>query len=124
MAQLVFNLKNVPADEANDIRELLELNQIEFYETSAGRWNISVAAIWINNDDDFVKSRQLINQYQYNLAIRRQQEKSDPESRVHIPDWKEHLLNNPVVFLMYISAIAIVLALSILPFFRLSSLLN
>jgi len=124
MAQLVFNLKNVPADEANDIRELLELNQIEFYETSAGRWNISVAAIWINNDDDFVKSRQLINQYQYNLTIRRQQEKSDPESRVHIPDWKEHLLNNPVVIMMYIGAIAIVLALSILPFFRLSSLLN
>ena len=118
MALLVFSLKDAP--EANDIRALLEANHIEFYETSEGRWEISVAAIWINNNDDYDRSRQLINEYQHNLIIRRQMEKTDPENSTQVPNWKQHLMNNPMVVIMYISAIAIVLALSILPFFRLS----
>jgi len=120
MAELIFNLKDVPEEEANDIRDLLDTNQIEFYETSAGRWKISVAAIWVTHNEDYIKSRQLINEYQHNLIARRQAERADPENRANIPDWKEHLRNNPIVVLLYIVAIAVVIALSILPFIRLS----
>ena len=51
MAQLVFRLKNVPEEEADDIRALLDEHDIEFYETSAGRWQISMAGIWVRDKE-------------------------------------------------------------------------
>ena len=43
MATLVFRLKYVPDEEADDIRQLLADHDIDFYETSAGRWQVSMA---------------------------------------------------------------------------------
>ena len=47
MALLLFRLRNVPDDEADEVRHLLNENSIEFYETSAGNWGISMPAIWL-----------------------------------------------------------------------------
>ena len=38
----LFNLRGVPEDEAEDIRQLLDEHEIEFYETSAGNWGVSL----------------------------------------------------------------------------------
>ena len=35
MAVLFFNLRGVPQDEADDVRELLQQHDIGFYETDA-----------------------------------------------------------------------------------------
>ncbi|MFQ3230986.1 MAG: hypothetical protein ACI9DO_002365, partial [Reinekea sp.] len=38
MASIVFRLNNVPEHEADLVRALLLENDIDFYETDAGRW--------------------------------------------------------------------------------------
>lgn len=110
MSKLVFSLKDVPHQEADDIRELLTSHNIDWYETSEGRWRISVAAIWLVNDADYEHARQLINQYQAELLVlrSRQNELSDTQPK---PPW---------VIVLYSLAIIIVLALTFVPFFRMS----
>ena len=38
MSKLLFKLRNVPDDEALEVRELLELNDIDYFETTPGNW--------------------------------------------------------------------------------------
>ena len=49
MRELLFHLRGVTDDEADDVRELLREAGIEFYETQAGRWNLSVPALWLSD---------------------------------------------------------------------------
>lgn len=64
MAVLIFKLRHVPEDEAQDIRDLLLNNEIEYHETSAGLLGISVPGIWIVNEGQVEKARALIDEYQ------------------------------------------------------------
>ena len=70
MALLLFRLRNVPDDEADEVRHLLNENSIEFYETSAGNWGISMPAIWLRNDDDYDLAFSLLHQYQLSRSQR------------------------------------------------------
>jgi hypothetical protein len=64
MPTLVFRLRNVPEDEADDVRALMNENEFDWYETSAGNWGIAMPGIWVSNDEDLHKARQLIETYQ------------------------------------------------------------
>ena len=74
MSKLVFRLRNVPEDEAQDVREILENNDIGYFETSAGNWGISLPAIWINETEEFEQARQLIDEYQLERTERLRRE--------------------------------------------------
>ena len=45
MATLLFRLNNVPEDEAEDVRQLLDDKGFAFYETQAGFFGLGVASI-------------------------------------------------------------------------------
>lgn len=64
MPSLVFRLRNVPEDEADDVRSLLDANHIDWYETTAGNWGIAMPGLWVSNDEDTNRARQVIEQYQ------------------------------------------------------------
>ena len=70
MPALLFRLRGVPEDEADDVRELLNRNGIEFYETPAGRWGISIPAIWLHDETQLEPAKSLIDQYQSERACR------------------------------------------------------
>lgn len=53
MSKLLFKLRGVPDDEADEIRALLAEKQIEYYETSAGNWGISLPALWLQDDSRY-----------------------------------------------------------------------
>ena len=55
MPSLLFKLKDVPDDEAEEVRQLLAAEDIEFYETEAGSFGLSFAAIWITDDTQAVR---------------------------------------------------------------------
>ncbi|MCW8827894.1 MAG: DUF6164 family protein [Gammaproteobacteria bacterium] len=119
MAKLLFRLNGVPQDEAQDIRELLDGNRIDYYETSAGRWGISVAAIWLRDESQLAQANELIDRYQqerYRLA-REEYEKLKREGRLE--GLLDRLRKNPLRILLYLLAIAAVLYLSILPILQL-----
>jgi len=64
MAAKLFQLRDVPADEAAEIRQLLQQHGIDFYETEAGGWGVSVPAIWIHDEGRLGEASALIEAYQ------------------------------------------------------------
>ncbi|GAB3484073.1 DUF6164 family protein [Marinomonas epiphytica] len=112
MATLVFRLKFVPDDEADEIRQLLAEHDIAFYETSAGRWQISMAGIWVKDKQQALLARQLINEDQ--------QQRAQSHRPISWSDallgYLQHAKQNPVECVFTLIAIALVLTLSVYPF--------
>jgi len=64
MTILLFSLRGVPEDEADEVRELLTDQNIDFYETSAGNWGMSMPALWLRDEAELEKARYVLNTYQ------------------------------------------------------------
>lgn len=64
MSKLLLNLRMVLPDEADDVRAMLDTNDIEFYETRPSRWGISHGGIWVANDVDIARAKALMATYQ------------------------------------------------------------
>lgn len=64
MRTLLLNLRDVPDDEADEVRALLGEHGIPFYETPPNRWGISAGGIWIADAGVAVRARRLIAEYQ------------------------------------------------------------
>jgi len=116
MAIQLFRLRDVPDDEAEDIRELLSCNGIDYYETPAGNWGISMPALWLHDHTQLAKARRLIEQYEDERAVRSYEEydrlKKKRKNRTIIDGLKEH----PVRFVISLAIMAVVIYLSIKPF--------
>ncbi len=69
MSILFFDLRGVPQDEADDVRTLLNAHQIEFYETNAGMWGISLPAIWLYQPNDLPLAAKLFAEYQQQRSL-------------------------------------------------------
>ena len=64
MAKKLYALRNVPDDEAEEMRVLLRESSIYFHETTAGFIGIGTAAIWVNDESQFENAQHLIEEYQ------------------------------------------------------------
>lgn len=121
MSILLFSLKNVPDDEAEEVRQLLASNSISFYETPAGKWGMSSPAIWLHDKNKLQRAASLIEAYQKERFIRRRREfeslKSEGKHRTIV----HAIAENPLRFVFYLAVIVVVLYLSIVPFFRFGS---
>ncbi|MBU2864935.1 DUF2007 domain-containing protein [Reinekea forsetii] len=118
MAKIVFRLNHAPEPEADAVRALLSDHQIEFYETDSGRWGISVAAIWVNNDEDVFEARKLINEFQTAHTTAMRAEFEDEKKAGNIPSFWQLLRTSPVMVITYCALIAAVLLISIVPIYR------
>lgn len=112
MGVLLFKLNGVLEDEAEDIRELLVARDIAFYETSAGNWGVSLAAIWLNDEAQLPAARAIVDSYQADRltqarkAYREQQAQGDIDTfwgRVRRDPWKAFLYLWPVALILYLS---------------------
>lgn len=119
MATLLFRLRHVPEDEAEEVRALLEQHEIDFYETSAGNWRISMPALWIRDDDQLEQARQLLDQYQES-RYRNARDHYDQlrQSGQHRTLW-QNFIDEPVKVGFYLGAALFVLYLSLQVFFSL-----
>lgn len=116
MSKLLFRLKDVPDDEANDIRELLNKHQLDCYETDDGRWRIGVAAIWLKDDDEYDHARALINEYQMHRYQRSQEEQKALQEQGLETSLLKSFLQRPLAFLMVILIVCVVVFISVYPF--------
>ncbi len=64
MAKRLFDLRNVPDDEADEVRALLTTHALDWYETAPGPWGISAAGLWLRDPDDYPRARALLDAYQ------------------------------------------------------------
>ncbi len=116
MAKLLFKLKSVFDDEADEIKELLTDNQIDFYESPAGNWGISMHALWLNDHSQFEKAKQLIDEYQVERSLRIKLEVQQKKESGEFETFFQRMLNRPVQFIVYIAFILFILYFSIMPF--------
>ena len=120
MSTLLFRLNGVGEDEANDVRALLDTNDIAYYETDAGRWGISIAALWLNDKAQLEQARTLLDDYQRQRSHRFQtMTESDPDYQKPL-SMIERLKQAPVYYLSILTAIAAILYISIVPFLGLA----
>jgi hypothetical protein len=113
MTRLLFSLRGVPEDEAEDVRELLDENNIDYYETNAGNWGISMPGLWINNEDDWLEARKMLSIYQENRYKQQrtyyQQLKKEGKHKRLIDALKQ----KPAQFLFYVGFIVLIIYISI-----------
>jgi len=113
---LLFNLKGVPDDEAEEIRALLNSNGIDFYETPAGNWAASVPAIWLNDESQGPQARLLIDRYQRERLIRARAEYAQLRKEGKHRTILDLIRENPIRLIVYLAAIAAVVYFSTKPF--------
>ena len=120
MSKLLFRLRHVPEDEAQEVRELLEAHEIETFETSAGLFGISLPGIWVSRDSQFDAARRLLDDYQDERRERVRAEyrlaRNRGEARTALDIFRE----NPLRFLASLALAALVLFFSLRFFFTLS----
>lgn len=109
MSKLLFSLRGVPEDEAEEIKNLLTDNSINYYETSAGNWGISMPALWIKNEEQLAEAGKLLTDYHLQRAITQRSlyEQLKKEGK-HKSFW-DIFIANPMQFFIYIIAIFFVL---------------
>ncbi|MEJ2407172.1 MAG: DUF6164 family protein [Candidatus Thiodiazotropha sp.] len=120
MARLLFKLNGVPDDEAEDIRRILEEGGIEYYETSAGRWGISLAAIWLRDEVQLEQASTLIERYQKERYQHARDEYERLKREGKLESHFDRLRKEPIRVFIYLLAILAVLYFSILPFIHLA----
>jgi len=112
----VFDLKHVCQQEAQDVRELLQANEIAFYETYENIWQTSSPAMWVYDDSSYRAARDLIEQYQSERKSRLRAHSIRSTWR----SWWHDFLRQPLRFLLFLIAAMAVIYISIWPFFGLA----
>ncbi len=112
MAKLLFKLNGVPDDEADDIRCLLEEAGIECYETTAGNWGVSLAAIWLSDESQLDRAQLLLEEYQHARQFSAQEQNGDQP----LESFLQRFLKYPTQVLAYCLLALAVLYISIAPF--------
>ena len=116
MAKLIFKLKSVSYDEADDIKNLLTENKIDFYESPAGNWEISMHALWLNDEAQYPQAKQLIDEYQVKRSQRIRLETQQKIDQGEHETFIQRLFNKPIQFFITLAIIVFILYFSIMPF--------
>lgn len=117
MARIFFRLRLVPEDEAEDVRQLLDDSHIPWYETSAGRWGVSFPAIWVTEDADLPRAKNLLAQYQANRIARIRAEHQESVERGETETILSRFVQRPLQGFAILAVIAVIVYFSIRPFF-------
>ncbi|MCK5831022.1 MAG: hypothetical protein KAH20_12055 [Methylococcales bacterium] len=113
MSKLLFSLRGVPDDEASEIKELLDINELDFYETSAGNWGVSMPALWLVNNDDYGKAQSLLNEYHQKRAVLQRQIYDQLKKEGKNKGIKDVFLQKPFRFMIYIGGVVFIFYISI-----------
>lgn len=116
MARLLFKLAQVPDDEAQDIRALLDEHQIRYYETNAGFFRVGLDAIWLADGTQEERARELIREYQAERCVRQQQNYAQLIEAGQVPSVWQVFCAQPIRFVASLIAIIFVAGLTLIPF--------
>ncbi len=122
MSKQIFRLRNVPDDEAEEIRLLLREHGIEFYETPGGNWGISMPALWLNDDNEHQaeEAKALIEQYQEERAGRMRREYEELRQQGKHRRLRDAFRERPLEFIFYLLIAAVIIYFSTKPFLDLA----
>lgn len=116
MSKLLMNLRNVPDDEADDVRAMLDAARIAFYETRPSIWGVSAGGIWVTEDADFAQARRAMDDYQQQRSIRARAEYAAARRAGTADTFITLFRADPARVVMNVLGILFALALVTLPF--------
>ena len=112
----LFNLRNVPEDEASEVRQLLTENGIDFYETHASGWGISAPAFWLHDDVQQEQAEGLIEAYQQKRAEDARATYAALRREGRAPTWAGNIVRHPLRFLLLVVFVLFILYATLSPF--------
>ncbi|MEO6076703.1 MAG: DUF6164 family protein [Dokdonella sp.] len=115
MSKLLLNLRNVPDDEADDVRAMLDTHRLAFYETRRSMWGVSAGGIWLTEDAAIVEAKRLMAVYQQQRAARAREEYAAAKRAGTAETFASVLRAEPGRVAMLVLAILFVLGLMALP---------
>ena len=115
MSKLLLNLRHVPDDEAADVRELLDRHAIAWYETDPGNWWISAGGIWVRDDADIARAKDVMAEYQSQRAIAARQAQARDQADGRAETFADRLRSDPAGVAVRIAGMLLILALMALP---------
>jgi hypothetical protein len=114
MSKLLLNLRDVPDDEADDVRRFLDSGGIGYYETRPNLWGIS-GCIWIRDDSDIAEAKRLMAEYQRERQARARAERAEAERNGTASTFVDVLRTHPLRVALTAIAIALLLGLTAVP---------
>jgi hypothetical protein len=115
MAKLLLNLRDVPDDEADDVRGFLDSGGIGYYETQPSWWGISGGGIWIREDGDVAEAKRLMAKYQRERQARAREARAEAERSGTAETFIDVLRTQPLRVALTLITIALLLALMAVP---------
>jgi len=119
MATQLVKLRNVPEDELEEIYALMEANDIEVYETSAGNWGISMPALWLRHDEQLTKAKNILKEYETERFQRMREQYEARKEAGKARTFLDIARENPVRYIAYLVMILALLYISTVPFISL-----
>lgn len=116
MAKLLLNLRNVPDDEADEVRDLLAAHAIDFYETKPSLWGVSAGGIWLADPGQLDEAMQRLADYQRERSANARAEREAAVREGRAPSTWVNLRANPRQAIVAVVGIALMLAIATLPF--------
>jgi hypothetical protein len=115
MSRLLLNLRNVPDDEADDVRAMLDNLQIAFYETRPSIWGISAGGIWVTEDAAYAEARHAMDNYQQQRRDRARAAHAEAKRAGTAETFLTMLRADPVRVVVSVLGILFVLVMVALP---------
>ena len=115
MSRLLLNLRNVPGDEADDVRAMLDAKRIAFYETTPSPWGISSGGIWVTEDADFAEAKRALEEYEQQRSARVRAEYAAARRAGTAETFVGILRSDPLRVVMTLLGILLALGLVALP---------
>lgn len=113
MSKLLLNLRNVPDDEAAEVRELLKRHDIAYYETQPSPWGISAGGIWLQDKTDYPRTKPLLDAYQAERATRAKAEQAAALREGRAETFTGQLKQKPLYVLGLLAAVVAILLLTL-----------
>ncbi|MFT3668195.1 MAG: DUF6164 family protein [Pseudoxanthomonas sp.] len=113
MAKLFLNLRNVPADEADEVREMLRSHAIDFYETQPSPWGISAGGLWIEDADQLARAKVLMAGYQAQRRDHARAERATAEREGRAETFSGLLRDRPLYVAGVVAAMLFIIAVTL-----------
>jgi hypothetical protein len=116
MSKLLLNLRNVGDDEYHDVCTLLDQHRIAWYRTEPSPWGISNGGLWIREDDDHARARELMGTYQAQRSVRMRAEREQALQDGSAETFGSLLRRRPGFVVLVLLGMGVAAALVLLPF--------